>query len=289
MQNILEIRDLGRSYVNFRLEHISFSIPGGTIMGLVGENGAGKSTTIRAALGLIRKDAGEVLYCGEPLTTDSAAMKEQIGVVFDSICFYPELTVEKAGKICRKTYRNWDEAYFRELLEQFSLDPKQKIKALSRGMSMKLSLVLAFAHRPKLLILDEPTSGLDPVVRDDLLDLFLDFVRDEEHAILISSHITSDLEKAADYITYLHQGRVVLSQPKDELLDRYGRVGCSTGDLAAIEPGDLLRVRRGTFGCEGLTSDRDVFQKKYPGLTVDPASLEDIMLLIGKGESLCTD
>ena len=160
MQNILEIRDLGRSYVNFRLEHISLSIPGGTIMGLVGENGAGKSTTIRAALGLIRKDAGEVLYCGEPLTTDSAAMKEQIGVVFDSICFYPELTVEKAGKICRKTYRNWDEAYFRELLEQFSLDPKQKIKALSRGMSMKLSLVLAFAHRPKLLILDEPTSGL---------------------------------------------------------------------------------------------------------------------------------
>ena len=122
MQNILEIRDLGRSYVNFRLEHISLSIPGGTIMGLVGENGAGKSTTIRAALGLIRKDAGEVLYCGEPLTTDSAAMKEQIGVVFDSICFYPELTVEKAGKICRKTYRNWDEAYFRELLEQFSLE-----------------------------------------------------------------------------------------------------------------------------------------------------------------------
>lgn len=139
------------------------------------------------------------------------------------------------------------------------------------------------------MILDEATAGLDPVVRDEILDEFLNFICDEDHAILISSHITSDLEKAADYITYLHQGRVVLSQPKDELLDRYGRVGCSTGDLAAIEPGDLLRVRRGTFGCEGLTSDRDVFQKKYPGLTVDPASLEDIMLLIGKGESLCTD
>ena len=148
---------------------------------------------------------------------------------------------------------------------------------------MKLSLAAALAHRPQLLILDEATAGLDPVVRDEILDEFLNFICDEDHAILISSHITSDLEKAADYITYLHQGRVVLSQPKDELLDRYGRVGCSTGDLAAIEPGDLLRVRRGTFGCEGLTSDRDVFQKKYPGLTVDPASLEDIMLLIGKG------
>jgi len=150
MQNILEVRDLGRSYVNFRLEHISFSIAGGTIMGLVGENGAGKSTTIRGILGLIRRECGEVLFCGEPLNTDSVAMKEQIGVVFDSLCFSPELTVEKAGKICRSIYSNWDEAYFQELLQQFSLLPKQKVKELSRGMSMKLSLVLAFAHHPKL-------------------------------------------------------------------------------------------------------------------------------------------
>lgn len=214
MQNILEVRDLGRSYVNFRLEHISFSIAGGTIMGLVGENGAGKSTTIRGILGLIRRECGEVLFCGEPLNTDSVAMKEQIGVVFDSLCFSPELTVEKAGKICRSIYSNWDEAYFQELLQQFSLLPKQKVKELSRGMSMKLSLVLAFAHHPKLLILDEPTSGLDPVVRDDLLDLFLEFVQDEEHAILISTHITSDLEKVADYVTFLHAGKLLLSKPQ---------------------------------------------------------------------------
>ena len=161
MQNILEVRDLGRSYVNFRLEHISFSIAGGTIMGLVGENGAGKSTTIRGILGLIRRECGEVLFCGEPLNTDSVAMKEQIGVVFDSLCFSPELTVEKAGKICRSIYSNWDEAYFQELLQQFSLLPKQKVKELSRGMSMKLSLVLAFAHHPKLLILDEPANFVD--------------------------------------------------------------------------------------------------------------------------------
>lgn len=283
MQNILEIRDLGRSYVNFRLEHISLSIPGGTIMGLVGENGAGKSTTIRAALGLIRKDAGEVLYCGEPLTTDSTAMKEQIGVVFDSICFYPELTVEKAGKICRKTYRNWDEAYFRELLEQFSLDPKQKIKALSRGMSMKLSLVLAFAHRPKLLILDEPTSGLDPVVRDDLLDLFLDFVRDEEHAILISSHITSDLEKIADYVTFLHAGKLLLTKPKDELLWKYGVLRCGEEQFQKLDGSEVLAWQKKDYSYDVLVPDREELLRRYPEAVVDRATMDEILLLYVKG------
>lgn len=283
MQNILEIRDLGRSYVNFRLEHISLSIPGGTIMGLVGENGAGKSTTIRAALGLIRKDAGEVLYRGEPLTTDSAAMKEQIGVVFDSICFYPELTVEKAGKICRKTYRNWDEAYFRELLEQFSLDPKQKIKALSRGMSMKLSLVLAFAHRPKLLILDEPTSGLDPVVRDDLLDLFLDFVRDEEHAILISSHITSDLEKIADYVTFLHAGKLLLTKPKDELLWKYGVLRCGEEQFQKLDGSEVLAWQKKDYSYDVLVPDREELLRRYPEAVVDRATMDEILLLYVKG------
>lgn len=283
MQNILEIRDLGRSYVNFRLEHISLSIPGGTIMGLVGENGAGKSTTIRAALGLIRKDAGEVLYCGEPLTTDSASMKEQIGVVFDSICFYPELTVEKAGKICRKTYRNWDEAYFRELLEQFSLDPKQKIKALSRGMSMKLSLVLAFAHRPKLLILDEPTSGLDPVVRDDLLDLFLDFVRDEEHAILISSHITSDLEKIADYVTFLHAGKLLLTKPKDELLWKYGVLRCGEEQFQKLDGSEVLAWQKKDYSYDVLVPDREELLRRYPEAVVDRATMDEILLLYVKG------
>lgn len=242
MQNILEVRDLGRSYVNFRLEHISFSIAGGTIMGLVGENGAGKSTTIRGILGLIRRECGEVLFCGEPLNTDSVAMKEQIGVVFDSLCFSPELTVEKAGKICRSIYSNWDEAYFQELLQQFSLLPKQKVKELSRGMSMKLSLVLAFAHHPKLLILDEPTSGLDPVVRDDLLDLFLEFVQDEEHAILISTHITSDLEKVADYVTFLHAGKLLLSKPKDELLWQYGILRCGEALFQKLESPEIGRA-----------------------------------------------
>ena len=282
-QNILEVRGLSRAYPNFQLKNIHFSIPGGTIMGLVGENGAGKSTTIRAVLGLIQKDAGEVLYCGEPLTTDSVVIKEQIGVVFDSICFYPELTVEKAGKICRKTYANWDEPYFQELLGRFSLNPRQKIKELSRGMSMKLSLVLAFAHRPKLLILDEPTSGLDPVVRDDLLDLFLEFVRDEEHAILISSHITNDLEKAADYVTFLHAGEMLLSKPKDELLWQYGVLRCGEELFQKLDASEVLAWRKKDYSYDVLVPDREELLRKYPEAVVDRATMDEILLLYVKG------
>ena len=283
MQNILEVRDLGRSYVNFRLEHISFSIAGGTIMGLVGENGAGKSTTIRGILGLIRRECGEVLFCGEPLNTDSVAMKEQIGVVFDSLCFSPELTVEKAGKICRSIYSNWDEVYFQELLQQFSLLPKQKVKELSRGMSMKLSLVLAFAHHPKLLILDEPTSGLDPVVRDDLLDLFLEFVQDEEHAILISTHITSDLEKVADYVTFLHAGKLLLSKPKDELLWQYGILRCGEALFQKLESSEVLAWRKKDYSYDVLVPDREAILRKYPEAVIDQVTMDEILLLYVKG------
>ena len=283
MQNILEVRDLGRSYVNFRLEHISFSIAGGTIMGLVGENGAGQSTTSRGILGLIRRECGEVLFCGEPLNTDSVAMKEQIGVVFDSLCFSPELTVEKAGKICRSIYSNWDEAYFQELLQQFSLLPKQKVKELSRGMSMKLSLVLAFAHHPKLLILDEPTSGLDPVVRDDLLDLFLEFVQDEEHAILISTHITSDLEKVADYVTFLHAGKLLLSKPKDELLWQYGILRCGEALFQKLESSEVLAWRKKDYSYDVLVPDREAILRKYPEAVIDQVTMDEILLLYVKG------
>ena len=283
MQNILEVRDLGRSYVNFRLEHISFSIAGGTIMGLVGENGAGKSTIIRGILGLIRRECGEVLFCGEPLNTDSVAMKEQIGVVFDSLCFSPELTVEKAGKICRSIYSNWDEVYFQELLQQFSLLPKQKVKELSRGMSMKLSLVLAFAHHPKLLILDEPTSGLDPVVRDDLLDLFLEFVQDEEHAILISTHITSDLEKVADYVTFLHAGKLLLSKPKDELLWQYGILRCGEALFQKLESSEVLAWRKKDYSYDVLVPDREAILRKYPEAVIDQVTMDEILLLYVKG------
>ena len=224
-----------------------------------------------------------MLFCGEPLNTDSVAMKEQIGVVFDSLCFSPELTVEKAGKICRSIYSNWDEAYFQELLQQFSLLPKQKVKELSRGMSMKLSLVLAFAHHPKLLILDEPTSGLDPVVRDDLLDLFLEFVQDEEHAILISTHITSDLEKVADYVTFLHAGKLLLSKPKDELLWQYGILRCGEALFQKLESPEVLAWRKKDYSYDALVPDREAILRKYPEAVIDQVTMDEILLLYVKG------
>ena len=210
-------------------------------------------------------------------------MKEQIGVVFDSLCFSPELTVEKAGKICRSIYSNWDEAYFQELLQQFSLLPKQKVKELSRGMSMKLSLVLAFAHHPKLLILDEPTSGLDPVVRDDLLDLFLEFVQDEEHAILISTHITSDLEKVADYVTFLHAGKLLLSKPKDELLWQYGILRCGEALFQKLESSEVLAWRKKDYSYDVLVPDWKAILRKYPEAVIDQVTMDEILLLYVKG------
>lgn len=289
MTNCIEIKGLCKSYPDFSLQNIDLTLPGGTIMGLIGENGAGKTTTIKCILNLVRRDAGEITLLGRDNLREEQSATAGVGVVLDECFFHDALRPRDLERILAPVYPTWDSRLYRDYLDKFHLPGKSLIKTFSRGMKMKLSLAAALAHRPQLLILDEATAGLDPVVRDEILDEFLNFICDEDHAILISSHITSDLEKAADYITYLHQGRVALSQPKDELLDHYGRVGCSAGDLAAIQPGDLLRVRRGAFGCEGLTADREAFRKKYPGLTVDPATLEDIMLLIGKGESLCAD
>lgn len=284
MKMMLEVQELTRSYDKFTLDHVTFSVPGGTIMGLIGENGAGKSTTIRAILGLIHRDAGEVRFCGEPLTTDSKTLKEDIGVVFDNIAFYPELTVEMAGNICRKSYARWDDTYYQELLQQFALEPKKKIKDLSRGMKMKLSLAIAFAHHPKLLLLDEPTGGLDPVVRDDLLELFLDFVQDEEHAILLSSHITSDLEKAADYVTFLHEGKVLFSKSKDELIYQYGILRCGKELFETLEPSEILAWRKKDYAYDVLVADRAAVQRKYRDAVVDAATVDEIMVLYVKGK-----
>ena len=227
MTNCIEIKGLCKSYPDFSLQNIDLTLPGGTIMGLIGENGAGKTTTIKCILNLIRRDAGEITLLGRDNLREERAAKAGVGVVLDECVFHDALRPRDLERILAPVYPTWDNGLYRDYLDKFRLPGKNLIKTFSRGMKMKLSLAAALAHRPQLLILDEATAGLDPVVRDEILDEFLNFICDEDHAILISSHITSDLEKAADYITYLHQGRVVLSQPKDELLDRYGRVGCS--------------------------------------------------------------
>ena len=286
MTNSIEIKGLNKAYRDFALKDVSLTLPGGSILGLIGENGAGKTTTIKCILNLIRRDSGEIRLLGRDNIQEERLVKQDIGLVLDECFFHDTLRASDVERILRPAYQNWDSGLFHEYLEKFKLPERQFIKEYSRGMKMKLSLAAALAHRPRLLILDEATSGLDPVVRDEILEEFLGFICDEDHAILISSHITSDLEKVADYIAYLHQGRIVLSGSKDEILENFGRVGCSQAELEKLDRTDLLRVRRGSFGCEALVKNRSAFHRKHPGLMVDAVKLDDIMLFISKGEAV---
>ena len=284
MTNAIEIRGLCKSFGDFALDHIDLTLPGGSIMGLIGENGAGKTTTIKCILNLIRRDAGEISIWGRDNLREERAAKAGVGVVLDECFFHDSLRPRDLDRVLGPVFPDWDRGLYGDYLDKFRLPANKLIREFSRGMKMKLSLAAALAHRPRLLILDEATAGLDPVVRDEILDEFLAFIQDEDHAILISSHITSDLEKAADYITYLHQGKVVLSEAKDVILDSYGRAAGTADQLARVDPADLVRVRRGSFGWEGLVADRAAFQRKYRDLLVEKTTLEDIMLFIGKGE-----
>ena len=285
MTNCIEIKGLCKSYGDFALNNIDLTLPGGSILGLIGENGAGKTTTIKCVLNLIRRDTGEITLLGYDNLREERLAKQDVGVVLDECFFHDTLRPRDVGKILAPAYQNWDQGLFRDYLSKFGLPEKKFIKEFSRGMKMKLSLSAALAHQPKLLILDEATAGLDPVVRDEILDEFLGFIQDEDHAILMSSHITSDLEKVADYIAYIHQGQVVLSDAKDNILDSYGRVGCTAAQLESIAPQDVLRTRKGAFGGEALVKDRATFARKYPMLLVERTTLEDIMLFVGKGEA----
>ena len=222
MTYAIEVSNLRKKVKQFQLNDVSFSLPTGTIMGFVGENGAGKTTTIKCILNLLKKDAGTIKLFGVNSTDDNLAIKEQIGVVLDDIHFPESLTPQQINKFLQKTYINWNPPYYFELLKQLKVPINKPIKEFSRGMKMKLSITIALAHHPNLLILDEPTSGLDPIVRDEILDLFLEFMQDENHSILFSSHITSDLEKIADYITFIHEGEILFSENKDDLLYELG-------------------------------------------------------------------
>ena len=280
MTNCIEIKGLVKRYKTFTLGPVDLAVPGGSILGLIGENGAGKTTLIKALLGVVRPDGGEVKLLG----TDPDHAKEDIGVVMDD-CFFSEyLRVRDVNAVLSRVYRDWDRELFRDYLDKFSLAGTKNIKELSRGMRMKLSLAAALAHRPKLLLLDEATAGLDPVVRDEILDEFLDFVSDEDHGILISSHITSDLEKAADYIAYLHGGQLLMCDEKDRLLERYGRLVCTRADLEQVDRGCLVSVRKSQYSTEALIRDRGEFTRRYPRLTVEPVTLDELMVFVVRGE-----
>lgn len=283
MEAILKVENLTKQYADFKLDHVSFSVPKGTIMGLIGENGAGKSTTINAILDLIHKDEGTVTFWGQELSS-SKQYKEDIGVVFDGINFYDTLTPVQVGNISRIAYKQWDRDLYQGYLKRFHLPLDKEIKTLSKGMKMKLSLAVALSHQPKLLILDEATSGLDPVMRDDILDVFLDFVQDENHSILMSSHITTDLEKVADYITFIHQGKLLFCKTKDELRYRYGIIRCGAAIFDQIDKADILAYRKEDYQWNVLVSDKEKARRKYKSAVVDDATIDDILLLYVKGE-----
>ena len=266
-RNALVVNGLTKRYQDFTLDGVSFTVPQGSIVCLIGDNGAGKSTTLHAVLGLIGRDGGTVELLGLPDTALDEGVRNQIGVVFDGNSYPEMLTPRKLGRVMGKIYRTWDPDRYAALLQQLALPADKRIKALSKGMKMKLALAVAFSHHAKLL-----------------LDLFLEFVQEEDHAILVSSHITSDLEKVADYIVFLHQGRVVFCKPKDELRYRYGVLRCGQAQFADLDPADMVACRRQDYEWEVLVADRDAARRKYPKAVVDPATMDEIMLLYVKGE-----
>lgn len=282
MNDALIISGLTKTYKDFMLNGVSFSVPCGSIVGLIGENGAGKSTTINAVLGLIQKEAGSICVLGKEQPDNE--IKEQIGVVFDGNN-YPEIfSTRKLNRVMKDIYHSWEEHTFLNLLKKFSLPTDKPIKQFSKGMKMKLAIAVALSHNSKLLILDEATSGLDPVIRDDILDILLDFAQDETHSVLISSHITTDLEKIADYIVFIHEGQVVFSKLKDELIEQYGIIKCGAAQFEALDKLDIIVYRKMDYEWQVLVADRAAMKKKYPKTLIDSASIDEIMLLYVKGE-----
>ncbi|MGO1043234.1 ABC transporter ATP-binding protein [Clostridioides difficile] len=277
----LELQGVTKQYKDFKLDNVSFEVPQGSIVGLIGENGAGKSTTINAILGLIVTDKGKVsVFNGKSVNAET---KEHIGVVFDGSNYPDTLSPKKLGKVFSEIYSEWNQKKYVELLDKFKLPVNKKLKEFSKGMKMKYAISIALSHNSKLLILDEATSGLDPIVRDDILEMFLDFVQDEEHSILVSSHITSDLEKIADYIIFIYEGKVLFSMPKDELLDNYGIIKCSSSQFKEIDKDDIVAYRKQDYEWQVLISDRKHAERKYSKTMVVPVTIDEIMLMYVKG------
>lgn len=281
MDNIIKVNNLTKTYENFKLDNITLEMKKGSIIGLIGENGAGKTTLIKLLLGLIRKDKGDILIFNQKLNNK---VKEDIGIVLDD-SFFPEvIKVKDINSIMKNIYKSWDEQLFFKYLKDFSLNENMLIKNLSKGMKKKLEIITALAHHPKLLILDEPTSGLDPIVRKEILDIFLDFIENGENSILFSSHITSDIESIADYIVFIDNGKLVFDKEKDDILDNYGIVKCSDNDFKKISKDNIISYLKNKYNYEVLVNDRKKVKKNNSDIVIDKATLEDIMLLIVKGE-----
>ena len=275
----IEIKNLVKKFDDFTLGPIDFSIPKGSIVGYIGQNGAGKSTTIKLLLGLLKKDSGEIKILGYD-NPNSLELKDKIGVVFDDLLVPEEMTLVDLEKFCSRVYSKWDREFFYQLKKKFKLSEKQAIQSYSRGMRMKLSMAVALSHKAEILILDEATSGLDPIVRDEILDFLLDFIQDENHTILISSHILSDLEKVADYIAFINDGKVLFVESKDELKENYAICTLSNEEAKNLDEESIIGRRIHAFGQEMLVKRNFI----PDGIRLQKPSIEDIMIYFLKGD-----
>ncbi|MCL2019226.1 MAG: ABC transporter ATP-binding protein [Oscillospiraceae bacterium] len=286
MEHAIEVKNLVKNYDGFSLKDVSFNLPCGTVMGFIGQNGAGKTTTIKAILNLFKRNGGDIKIFGLDNIKDEEKIKEDISVVFDEICFHDTLNAYQLNKVFSYIYKNWSEKTYLDFIEKFELPLKKKIKTFSRGMKMKLQIAVALSHEAKLLILDEPTSGLDPVVRIEVLDVFREYMQDESRSILISSHLTADLEKIADYITFIDKGKILLSESKDKILESHRIIKCGKDKVSEIKA-EIIGSRITEFGAEVLVKDF----ANNPGATLalgdsficEGAALDDIMRFYCKG------
>ena len=277
-ENAVEIKGLTKRYDGFTLDNVSFDVPKGSIMGFIGQNGAGKTTTINALLNIVKKDEGEIKLLGLDSVKDEFEVKSQIAAVFDELPFDDRLNANDINKILREVFEQWSSETFFGYLDRFALPRKKKFGKFSKGMKMKLQIASALSHNAKLLIMDEATTGLDPVVRNEILDIFLEYLQNEEHTILMSSHITSDLDKVADSVTFIDKGKLLISGYKDDILDSHGVLKCTKNDYREIDPGDIISARLSDFGAEVMVADRAECSRKYSGAVIDPATLEEIMI-----------
>ena len=277
-ENAIEIKGLTKKYDGFTLDDISFDVPKGSVMGFIGQNGAGKTTTIKAIFNIISRDAGTIKVLGLDNIENEYEIKEDVAAVFDELPFHEDFNAKQISIVLSSVFKNWDNEKFKELLTRFALPEKKKIKQFSKGMKMKLQIATALSHDAKLLIMDEATTGLDPVVRNEILDIFREYLQDGERSILMSSHITSDLEKIADCVTFIDKGKILLSGYKDDILDTHGLLKCSKADYENIDKEDIVSARITDFGVDAMVSDREMCNKKYSGAVIDKTTLEEIML-----------
>ena len=278
INNVIELKNVVKDYGDFKLDHISFAVPEGSVCGFIGQNGAGKTTTINLILDIINRDEGEISLFGKPVDQDHAYVREDVGVVFDEMGFHEFMTAKDINIMMKNIYKNWDEVAFFDYLKKFSLPSKKKCGAFSRGMRMKLQIAAAMSHKAKLLIMDEPTSGLDPIVRNEMIGIFRDFVVEEDHTILLSSHITGDLEKISDEVVFIDGGKIVLSGNKDEILEKHGILKCKKEEASKVSEALIVGVEEEAYSTSILVNDRHAAAKLYPDMVIEEAALEDIMI-----------